>query len=320
MKTILNIPPSPVQEITSSLLREKKIRLWIKRDDLLHPLLGGNKWRKLKYNLQQAGKEEQNQLLTFGGAFSNHIFATAAAGKVFGFQTIGVIRGEETRPLNPTLEFALQSGMQLHFVSRQEYKKKNLATYIRYLNNLFGDSFFIPEGGTNNLAINGCMEIVAEVDRQLSFLPDYWCAACGTGGTLGGIVAGLKGRKKVLGFSALKGDFLKDEIDRLLQNRAAVEETPFSEYTVNSNYHFGGYARFKPALIAFINDFYSTYKIRLDPIYTGKLFFGIFDLLKKDFFTPGSSILAVHTGGLQGIAGFNQRHGPLIKEEKAKKR
>ncbi len=313
----LKSTPSLIQTIQNDLLKSKGITLLIKRDDLIHPQVSGNKWRKLKYNLLAAKAQQQNTLLTFGGAFSNHIYATAAAGKVFGFRTIGLIRGERIEPLNPTLAYAESVGMELHFISRTDYRKKEDATYQKQVRDRFGNFFLIPEGGTNISAIKGCTELVEEVKQQLAELPDYWCAACGTGGTLSGIIAGLNGQKKVLGFSVLKGDFHQKDIEGLLYQVSEVSDTfkvsDTFNWQVNTDYHFGGYAKFKPALIDFINTFKKDNNIQLEPIYTGKLFYGIYDLIKNDYFPSGSSIFAVHTGGLQGIAGFNRRFGNLIR-------
>ncbi len=297
---------SPIQEIQHDLLQSKGILLLIKRDDLIHPQVSGNKWRKLKYNLLAAKKEQQNTLLTFGGAFSNHIYATAAAGKVFGFKTIGLIRGERIEPLNPTLAYAEEVGMELHFISRSDYRKKEDIVYQQQVRANFGNFYLIPEGGTNERAIKGCSELVEEVTSQLTALPDYWCASCGTGGTLSGIIKGLDGRQKVLGFSALKGNFHQKDIEELLG------EKKYNNWQINTQYHFGGYAKFKPTLIDFINTFKKENNIQLEPVYTGKLFYGIYDLIKNDYFPKGSSILAVHTGGLQGIAGFNRRFSNII--------
>ena len=296
---------SPVQEISDNLFFDKEIKLYVKRDDLIHPEISGNKWRKLKYNIQQAQITGQKTLLTFGGAFSNHIAGLAAAGEVFDFHTIGLIRGEKVIPLNPTLSFALESGMQLHFLTRSEYKKRKDEDFVNNLKNRFGQFYLIPEGGTNQLAIKGCSEIVTEVKQQFNGMPDYWCVSCGTGGTVSGIIKGLNNQGKVIGFSALKGDFLQKEIEKLI-------ERPYQNWSINNRYHFGGYAKYQPELINFINHFKKTNAIPLDPIYTGKLFYGIYDLIKNDYFPRGSSILAVHTGGLQGIAGFNKRFGNII--------
>ncbi len=295
--------PTHIQTIRMPLLDTKGIRLFIKRDDEIHPKIAGNKWRKLKYNLAEAKARKLSTLVTFGGAFSNHIAATAAAGKAFGFQTIGIIRGEAVLPLNPTLQLAHDYGMQFHFVDRATYRTPDRLALAQ---SLYPQPFyFIPEGGTNHLAIKGCMEIVKETQHQLEEQPDYYALACGTGGTIAGVIEGLQGKAQVLGFSALKGDFLKAEVRTLLSQT-------YTNWTINTDYHFGGYAKFKPALIDFINDFKQTQGIPLEPIYTGKMLYGILDLVQHDYFPKGSRILAIHTGGLQGIRGFNQRFGDIL--------
>lgn len=292
--------PSPIQELSDKLFQAKKVRVFIKRDDLIHPIISGNKWRKLKYNLKAAKTKNFKTLLTFGGAFSNHIAATAIAGQTFDFQTIGVIRGEEHLPLNPTLKLAKESGMQLIYVSRSEYRTQNrLALAKRLVHEPF---YFIPEGGTNELALKGCAEILEENDSQQF---DYICVSCGTGGTISGIIQTINPTQKVIGFSALKGDFLKQEIINLLDQK-------YDNWTLQTDYHFGGYAKFKPELIAFINQFKTEHRIQLDPIYTGKLFYGVFDLIEQHYFPKNSNILVIHTGGFQGIRGFNKRFGNII--------
>ncbi|MEM9849152.1 MAG: pyridoxal-phosphate dependent enzyme [Bacteroidota bacterium] len=298
------ILPSPIQELTHPLFEEKALSVFVKRDDEIHPSVSGNKWRKLKYNLLAAQKEHHT-LLTFGGAFSNHIAATAVAGQVFQFKTIGIIRGEAYAPLNYTLQLAQDHGMQLHYVSRTAFRTPDRLALAKTL--VQEDFYFLPEGGTNTLALKGCAELVAEIEVQMGgHLPDYICTCCGTGGTLAGIVSGLGGRSHAIGVSALKGDFLTAAVRQLLPNQTA------KNWQIINDYHFGGYAKFKPELITFINDFKAKHQIPLDPIYTGKLFYGIFDLMAKDFFPPNQTILLVHTGGLQGIYGFNQRFGNLL--------
>ena len=303
--------PSPIQEIKSDLLQRKKVKLFLKRDDLIHPSVSGNKWRKLKYNLAAAKELNHSTLLTFGGAFSNHIHAVAAAGKAFDFRTIGIIRGERIEPLNATLKYAEDQGMQLHFVTRSTYRQKDTDQFHLALQEQFGQFYSLPEGGTNTLALKGCAEIVTEIKDQLVYTPTYIASCCGTGGTIAGIIKGVATTEQteILGVSALKGNFLTKEVDNLLATAKVVTATKWS---ISNDYHFGGYAKFKPALIEFINDFKKTHQIALDPIYTGKLLYGIFDLLKKDYFKKDSTIVAIHTGGLQGINGFNQRYGKLI--------
>ncbi|WP_104734584.1 1-aminocyclopropane-1-carboxylate deaminase/D-cysteine desulfhydrase [Hanstruepera ponticola] len=290
-----------------TILNNGIISLKIKREDAIHPLVSGNKYRKLKYNILEAQESGKSSLLTFGGAYSNHIAAVAMAGKKFGFKTIGVIRGEEISTKakdNPTLDFAQQNGMQFHFVSREDYRNKYDLEFMNRLGERFGDFYLIPEGGTNSLAVKGCEEIVTKTDKAF----DYICCPVGTGGTISGIINASFENQKILGFPALKGDFLKKDISKFANK---------SNWNLITDYHFGGYAKINEALISFINDFKMEYDIQLDPIYTGKMLFGIMDLIEKEFFEKGSKILAIHTGGLQGISGMNQylerKKMPLLK-------
>lgn len=271
------------------------IAVSIKREDLLHPFVSGNKFRKLKYNLLQAKTEKKEVLLTFGGAFSNHIAAVAFAGKEQGFKTIGIIRGDELEGKiqeNPTLSFAQNCGMVFKFISREEYRHKAETYFLENLKHEFGDFYLIPEGGTNEYAIKGCEEILVEEDAQF----DYFCCAVGTGGTISGIINSILTHQKVLGFPALKGDFLKEDICKFAQNQ---------NWELITEYHFGGYGKVTTELIAFINQFYAETKIPLDPIYTGKMVFGVLDLIDKNYFPQNSKILLIHTGGIQGVKGMN---------------
>ena len=304
---------SPLEEIHHPLLEENQIQLRMKRDDLLSldedNAFCGNKWRKMKYNLIQAREEGHNTLLTFGGAYSNHIVAAASAGKIFGFKTIGLIRGEEHLPLNKSLAYAKQVGMELHYVSRTAYKSKNSAAFLSALRDQFGTFYLIPEGGTNKLALKGCQELASELLSQSSKTPDFVTVCCGTGGTMAGLVSAWPESSNIIGFPVLKGDFMTDEIIKWI-DLLGIKNKP--NWSLQTEYHFGGYAKFKPDLIQFINTFFDTHGILLDPIYTGKMVFGLFELIKKGFFPKGTDIVAIHTGGLQGIAGFNERHGNLI--------
>lgn len=288
------------------MLQEQGVTLWVKREDLLHPHISGNKWRKLKYNLQEARQQGHHTLLTFGGAYSNHIAATAAAGKEYGFKTIGIIRGEEHLPLNPTLSFATSCGMQLHYISREEYRRKSDPAFLEELQAKYGNVYMLPEGGTNLLAVKGCTEIVADISIDFSHI----CCAMGTGGTLAGIVAGLAGDKSILGFPALKGgEFLRQEVEELVQ---AYSGKSYSNWQLVTEYHFGGYAKVKPELLHFMQQFREHHHLQLEPIYTGKMMYGVFDLIRQGYFPRGSSLVAVHTGGLQGNAGFAQRLGVQV--------
>ena len=267
----------------------------MKREDLIHPFVSGNKFRKLKYNLLQAKAESQTTLLTFGGAYSNHIAAVAYAGRENGFQTIGIIRGDELADKiasNPTLKFAQECGMQFEFVSREDYRLKTEATFLEQLENKFGSFYLIPEGGTNALAIKGCEEILTQEDGIF----DYVACAIGTGGTISGIINSALPHQKILGFPALKGDFLQDEIRNFVQN---------DNWELITDYHFGGYGKVNTVLVDFINRFLEKTKIPLDPVYTGKMVFGIVDLIEKNYFPENATILLIHTGGLQGIQGMN---------------
>ena len=273
------------------------ISITIKREDLIHPFVSGNKFRKLKYNLLQAKKENQETLLTFGGAFSNHIAAVAFAGKEKGFKTIGIIRGDELASKvaeNPTLLFAQNCGMQLEFVTREDYRLKGEVSFSENLKQRFGRFYYIPEGGTNELAIKGCEEILTSEDVDF----DYICCSIGTGGTISGIINSILPNQKVLGFPALKGDFLKEEIRNFVQN---------DNWELVTDYHFGGYGKVNEALIEFINQFYTENQIPLDPIYTGKMVFGVIDLIQNNYFPADSKILLIHTGGIQGIQGMNMK-------------
>ena len=272
------------------------VELYIKRDDLNHPLISGNKLRKLKYNLIEASEKGFSKIVTFGGAFSNHILATAAAGKEFGFETIGVIRGEELITQiddNPTLREARNLGMKFYFVSREIYRNKDSDVFLKEIEEKFGSFYLVPEGGTNELAIKGCEEILEEDDSSFDFV----CCAVGTGGTISGIINASKTNQKILGFPALKGDFLYNDIRKFVHQ---------NNWDLILDYHFGGYGKIKPELITFLNKFYLGTNVPLDPLYNGKMMFGIIDLISKNYFPSGSKILAIHTGGLQGIKGVNR--------------
>lgn len=278
-------------------LKKPFIKLVIKREDLIHPFISGNKYRKLKYNILKAKELKKATLLTFGGAYSNHIAATAYAGKSNGFKTIAVIRGDELNSKiesNPTLKFAKTCGMEFKFISREEYRLKSKNNFIKNLKIEFGDFYLVPEGGTNDLAVKGCEEILNDEDSDFDFI----CCCVGTGGTISGLINASKPHQKILGFPALKGDFIREDIRKFARK---------NNWDVITDYHFGGYGKIKPELITFINDFKKKYHIPLDPIYTGKMMYGIFDLIEKQFFTNDSKILAIHTGGLQGIDGMNIR-------------
>ena len=277
------------------ILPNNAVELYVKREDKIHPFVSGNKYRKLKYNLLEAKNNGFDTLLTFGGAFSNHIAAVASAGNAFGFKTIGIVRGEELGNKiseNSTLSFAKENGMQFKFVSRELYRNKTSESFLNDLKEEFGDFYLIPEGGTNKLAVKGCEEILNTEDNTF----DYICCAVGTGGTISGLINCSKPSQQVLGFPALKGDFLKEDISKFATQ---------TNWKLITDYHFGGYAKINEELVTFINQFKTDNQVSLDPVYTGKILYGIMDLISKNYFPKGSKILVIHTGGLQGIEGMN---------------
>lgn len=298
--------PTPVQQVITPETRKAGVQLYIKRDDLIHPFVSGNKWRKLKYTLQEAKNLGHDTLLTFGGAFSNHIYSTAAAAKMHGFKSIGIIRGEETLPLNPTLSFALDAGMEIHYLDRSSYRQKDSPELIRQLKEQFGHFYLIPEGGSGPLAVKGVSELIAEI----SFSFDYICTPVGTGSTMAGLIAGAPPALQVLGFSALRAEgYLEKEVRKLLSRN---KHRPLPAWHICHDYHFGGYARIDKTLANFITSFESSFAIPLDPVYTSKMFFGLLDLICKGYFEKGKTIIALHTGGLQGKAGMQFKIEKLL--------
>ncbi|WP_010255905.1 pyridoxal-phosphate dependent enzyme [Myroides injenensis] len=266
------------------------IELFIKREDLLHREISGNKFRKLKYNISKAKELGYNKILTFGGAYSNHIAATAAACRIFGFDCIGVIRGEELINKiedNPTLSKAIEDGMTLEFVTRTQYRNKNDEAFFAMLEEKFGKFYLVPEGGTNDEAIKGTEEILKSEDSVYQYI----CTAVGTGGTIAGIINSSFDGQRVIGFPALRGDFLYDEIKKY---------TLKDNWDLSLEYHFGGYGKYNNELLEFIFSFKENTGVLLDPIYTGKMMYGVMDMINSKKFSAGTKILAIHTGGLQG--------------------
>lgn len=259
----------------------------------------GNKNFKLKLNLEKAKSTQKSTLISFGGAYSNHISALAEIGKANGFKTVGIIRGEElgenlklTLSENPSLRCAASNGMQFKFISREAYRQKDTSIFLKQLQKEYPKGYIIPEGGTNTLAVKGCKQIL----NKSTTTYDYICCPVGTGGTLSGIINASLPHQKILGFPALKGDFLNTEIKKYTDKK---------NWKLITDYHFGGYAKINETLVTFINEFKKKKGILLDPIYTAKMIFGLEDLIQLGYFPQNSRILAVHTGGLQGIPGMN---------------
>ena len=294
-------PPSPLVLLQDQQWEDRGVQLYIKRDDLLAPQPNdpfcGNKWRKLQYNLLRAKEEGHKTLLTFGGAYSNHLAGVASAGYHLGFATIGMVRGEVVD--NPTLALAQRNGMELHFVDRTTYRNKKEPAYLSQLEDHFGKAYILPEGGTNAAAYPGCAALAEEIMVQCPETPTHLAVACGTGGTLTGLLSGLPylNPPQVIGISVLKGDFMTREVEQQL---AALGENK-TNWQVHSNFHHGGYARQSAELMAFIQTFYQQHGILLEPVYTGKLFFALYALLAQGYFPAGSRVVGIHTGGMQSF-------------------
>lgn len=290
--------PSPIEQIHDPLFEEKGLEVWIKRDDLIHPHIMGNKWRKLKYNILHVRESHLAGIVTFGGAYSNHIAATAAACAANQLPSIGIIRGDELSPdSNPTLRFASDQGMKLQFVSRNEYRQ--LKENQHQLQQIHPGYLILPEGGTNELAIRGCQEIWTEINQSF----DYAITSVGTGGTMAGLLKAMSGEGKLIGISALKGNFIHSEFRNMLQHH----NIPFENYELMDQWHFGGYGKVTDDLVAFINDTKEKINVLFDPIYTAKMYFAVTKLIETNYFPSNSKIVLIHTGGLQGIAGFIEK-------------
>lgn len=283
-----------LEEIHYSAWQKKGVAVSVLRDDLIHPFMSGNKWRKLKYNIIDFNDSGKKVLLTFGGAFSNHLVAAAAAASEYGFDSIGIVRGEEVD--NPYLNFVKQNGMKLFFISREEYRKKNEQETISTILDLLitkewiknrEDVFLLPEGGANPAAVRGASEIINDIDKEF----DWIACACGTGATLAGISQKLSGNQKALGIPVLKADgYMEKEIEK----HGGIND----RIILNENYHFGGYAKKNKTLEAFCRDFSAITGIPIEPVYTGKLFYAIDDLIKTNYFKKGEKVTAIHTGGV----------------------
>jgi len=285
--------PSLLTKVSDSLLEKHQVELWVKRDDLLHPIISGNKWRKLKYSLNHALTMGANTIISMGGTYSNHLHALAYIGKVLGLKTVGLIRGEAPATLTPSLLDMQHWGMELRFVSRSDYRLLRQYKQWNSLPNLTAGQYWLPEGGAEALALLGVAELVGEIDRSY----DVLCVPCGTGTTLAGLVTAVADNVSVLGFTALKNaGFLTADVNALLPK-------PYNNWRINLDYHFGGFAKTNAALLDFITDFELKHQMPLEPVYTGKMLYGLYDLVEKQHFQPNQRIIALHTGGLQGKRG-----------------
>ncbi|WP_030683389.1 1-aminocyclopropane-1-carboxylate deaminase/D-cysteine desulfhydrase [Streptomyces sp. NRRL B-1347] len=285
--------PTPLQPVTDPRFAARDVRLLLKRDDRIHPALPGNKYRKLVLNLERARTAGHDTLLTFGGAYSNHLRATAAAGRLLGFATVGVVRGDELAggPLNPSLAQCAADGMRLHFVDRSTYRRKHEPAVLAALQreSATQEAYVIPEGGSNSLAVHGCAALGAELRGHT----DVAAVACGTGGTLAGLAAGLAPGQRALGIPVLKGGFLGEEIRRL-QDAALGSPTP--NWSLDDRFHCGGYARVTDALTAFADDFEDRHGLPVERVYVAKLLYALTALSEEGAFAPGTTVTAVVTG------------------------
>jgi len=289
---------SVLTRIHDPLLDEYQVELWLKRDDRLHPVISGNKWRKLKYCLDDALSLNAHTLMSMGGAYSNHLHALAYVGRALGLKTIGVIRGEPPPVFSATLNDLQRWGMDLQFVSRSAYRNYRKIKNGVDLPGLQEGQYWLPEGGAHAFALKGVAELVNEIDIAY----DTICLPCGTGTTLAGLINAVSEPVSILGFSALKPSYgLRADIESWLKH-------PLPDWRLIQDYHFGGFAKTNAALMAFIDSFECHQAITLEPIYTGKMMYGLYDLITKRYFKPGHRIIALHTGGLQGLRGFWQRH------------
>lgn len=292
----LNIDETPIQKINHSILVENKVSLFVKRDDLTHPLINGNKWRKLKYNLAHAKENNINQLISFSGPFSNHLFALASASRLFNFDTEVIVRGPELDADNPCLKFAAACGVKLTPVNRLTYKRRYDLNYLAELQQSKPKSLIIPEGGSNQLALKGMIELA----QSLPKIDEVWCAT-GSGGTLAGLIEGLPETTKIRGVAVLKqADYLNETIKQL-----SPKAQQQNNWRLLTDFHYGGYGKFSEELWHFCQNLRD--QLPLEPIYTGKLFFTLFKLIEQGHFAAGSKIMAIHTGGLQGLSGLKYR-------------
>lgn len=289
--------PSPLVSVSLPLTIEKNIHLYIKREDLIHPWVSGNKWRKLKYNLDFALQNNIQTIITFGGAFSNHLYATAGACALLGIKSIGIIRGEIDHQ-NPTLKLCLEKNMTLIPVSRSAYREKEASKEIQDIIQKYADAMVIPEGGTNQLALKGVGEIWDELNHQLAKTPHYITLTAGTGGTTAGLLFYNNYPTQIISFCALKSHHLEEEILSIANYKNK------KKLTMINDFHFGGYGKWTDELIQFISDFESMTGIPLDHVYNGKAVYGLLKMIEDDYFPQGTTIVHVHTGGLQGLAGL----------------
>lgn len=299
------ISDAPLQKLATL----KGVELWVKREDLIHPEVSGNKWRKLKYFLEDFRASGKEVILTFGGAYSNHLAAVAALGRITGIPVRALVRGEEVLR-NPTLDYCRAQGMEVEAISRKEYATKDEPEFLQHLAGILPGVYVIPEGGKGPLGVKGCTEITRDLPEGFSRI----CCAAGTGTTAAGLLAGgYPARLRV--YSPFKGGrFLAPAISRLLRDYYGYFSTaegeqilPGERLDMRENYHFGGFGKTTGPLIDFMNRIYRQYQLPLDPVYTGKMFYGVWEEVQRGAIPAGEKLLLIHTGGRQGIRGMNEK-------------
>ncbi|ROS01314.1 1-aminocyclopropane-1-carboxylate deaminase [Sinobacterium caligoides] len=296
--------PTPVVPLSAALFDDKGVRVSVKRLDLLDAEISGNKWYKLKHNLAAAQRQGAQCIVSFGGAYSNHIHALASAGRRLGVQTVGIIRGEAPPTLNPTLADAEAWGMQLQFISRSDYRRKAEPDFLADLQQRYSHSYVVPEGGANALGIQGCGDIMREIEGQVDDC-DVVMVPVGTGGTMTGMSAAVTSKARVLGIAVVNAYAgLYADIERGL---AQAAEPPLAGWQLLDGFHGGGYAKVDEPLARFLREFEQAHGIAIEPVYSGKMFKALFTLIENDFFPRGSHIVAVHSGGMQGLRGMRKK-------------
>jgi len=297
--------PSPIQSFYFEEFPVRKIL--IKRDDLIHPQVSGNKWRKLKYNIKHAHQQGLEGIISFGGAFSNHLYAVAGACSLTKLKFIAYVRGDEFDGDNPTLQFLKSQGAELKFQNRSAYRNKTDEDFLLDLRQKYPNYLIVPEGGSNDLAITGVTELMNEVYSQLDSDKLLVFCGVGSGSTITGITKGLKGQDKAFGLLAVNDTSLPAKISE------SLSDTEQSKLQLDLHSHLGGFGKTSPDLINFINRFYTNTGVPLEPLYTGKVAYRILEMLKENLIDASQTILMIHTGGLQGNFGFDYRFpGKLI--------
>ncbi len=309
MSVIINSPISPLQRIHHPLFKHHNIDVFIKRDDLIHPIISGNKWRKLKYNLAYAKEKNKTQIISFGGAYSNHIHALAYACKLHKLRGLALIRGESQYQHNFTLSWARHWGLELQFVNRLTYKERANPRFLQQLQQQYPDALIVPEGGSNQLALPGVGEVITELNQQTDF--EYLLTPVGSGGTLAGLALADKGQHTLLGVAVLKQDgYLEEQVNTLLADKR--EQT--NNWQVLNQFHDGGYGKYSKDNAQRIANFSKQTEIPFEPVYSGKMLIALLDLLKQGYFKANSKVVLLHTGGIQGLGGMCER-GILDKDD-----